>query len=415
MEESVKLPTTKKGTAYSYIALTSQDKLVRGTIKATSEAEAGRILSDSGLKLVSLEPLASKLSLEQLFPSFFGIKSKEVLSFSRQLATLLESGIPLLSSLELLHRQVTSRGFKKVLSDMSDDLRSGASLSDALAKHPKVFDDVYCKTVATAEQTGNLHNILRQLSEYQEKFNLARKKVTGALVYPTIVLGLGFIVAAILFTTALPSLIDMFEEMDTELPLPTKILIGFSNFVNGFKLYILVVIASLAALIVWLIKQPRGRLWLDRVILRTPVIGPPLHSSEMARLSRTASVLLNADLPLQEVMELLPQTTGNRAIRQSLVTVNQSLIRGEGIYQPMSRDEIFPPLLLQMVAVGEESNTLPSTLSVSADFYESDADDKIGYLVGFIQPVSTIVIALLVGFLALAVIMPMYSITGAFD
>lgn len=413
MAESFKLGIPKKGKTFRYSALTSRDNLVKGTIRAADEAEAGHRIANMRLRMVSLEIVESKLNLEELFPTFFGVKPQEVHSFSRQLATLIEAGIPLLDGLDMLRKQVDSRGFKRVIGKLADDLRSGISLSEALAKHPKLFNEIYCKTVAAAEQTGGLHNILRQLADYFEMSNRTKKKVTGALTYPTIVICLGFLVGIILLTTALPALMEMFVIMKVELPLPTRILIALSDFLTNYKLFLLIFVALLAGGIAWVVKQPGGRLWLDGVMLRLPVIGPPMLSSEIARLCRTISVLLSAGLPLQEVMELVPQTTGNKAIRRSLIKVNQSLIRGEGIYNPMSKDDIFPPLMLQMVAVGEASNTLPSTLSVAANFYESESNEKVDHLVGVITPASTIFIALFVGFLALAVIMPMYSITGA--
>ena len=415
MAKSLEVSLPKKGAVYRYVALTSQEKPVKGTINAANEAVAGQLLTERGLKLVSLELQASRLALEQLFPTLFGIKPQEVVSFSRQLATLLESGITLVSALELIQQQPGSRAFKRVLTTMVSDLRTGISFSEALAKHPQVFNEIYCRTIATAERAGGLETILRQIADYQEKQGVAMKKVTGALTYPAIILGLGLCVVALLISTALPPLVNMFTQLEVNLPLPTRILIAVTNFVSAYKLYLLGFVVLLVAAGIWFIKQPSGRLRFDRTLLRTPLIGPPMHSAEVARFSRTASVLLSAGLPLQEIIDMLPQTSGNRAMRRSLSQVHQDLIRGEGVSEPMSRDDIFPPLLTQMVRVGEESNTLDSTLGVAADFYESDAEERISSLVRFIQPASTVFIALTVGFIALSIIMPMYTITGAFD
>lgn len=415
MAESLKASPPAKLITYSYVALDTANKPVKGTIKATSEALAGRLITERGLRPVSVEPAPSRLALDQALPSLFGIKPREVNAFSRQLATLIEAGITITASLELMYQQSSSRAFKKVLSTIGDDLRSGLSFSQALTKHPTVFDEIYCRTIGLAEQTGRLEVIMRQIADFQEKQAEAMKKLKNALTYPAVVLSLGIVVAIILMTTALPALIDMFEQMKVDLPLPTRILIWVSNFINGNILYLAGGAGALALLAIYFVKQPTGRLRFDRFLLRAPVIGPPAHSAVIGRFSRTTSILLGAGLSLQEIMELVPSTIGNRAMRQSLSNVSQELVRGEGMSEPMAKDNLFPPLLTQMVMVGEESNTLDSSLSVAADFYETDSSERVGAMVRIITPAATVLIAALVGFMAVAVILPMYSITGAFE
>jgi type IV pilus assembly protein PilC len=206
----------------------------------------------------------------------------------------------------------------------------------------------------------------------------------------------------------------MFTAMSVDLPLPTKILISVSNFLSGNTLYLLIAVAVLAVVVLWLVKQPSGRRLLDRLRLSAPIIGTPTLMGELARLSRTMSVLISAGLNLQEVMAMIPQSSNNRVIRDALNQVNEGLLLGGGLSEPMSRIGIFPPLLVQMVAVGEESNTLDFTLGVVADFYEVTAEEKTSAMVGMIGPLATIVIALGVGFIAISVLMPMYTLTGAF-
>ncbi|MBA7715789.1 putative type II secretion system protein F [subsurface metagenome] len=198
------------------------------------------------------------------------------------------------------------------------------------------------------------------------------------------------------------------------MPLPTKVLIGLTNFLNANTLYILIVGVVLVALALWMVKQPTGRRLLDRLRLTIPIIGPPALMSELGRFARTLSVLVSSGLKLQEIMEIVPQATSNRVIRDALNQVHDRLILGEGLSEPMSNIDIFPPLLVQMVAVGEESNTLDYTMGVVADFFETTAEEKATAMVGMLGPLATVGIALLVGFIALAVILPMYTLTGAF-
>lgn len=405
----------KKLVSYRYEAATSQGKLVKGTIKATGEIEVERLLIGQGYRPVSVEVVPSMFSLEEALPTLFTVKPRDVIIFSRQLATLLRSGISLLPALEILRGQVTSsRTFKKVLESVVGDLRSGGSFTQSISKHPAAFSEIYCRTLTVGERTGNMEMVLNEMANYMEKQGAIAKKVGGALTYPIMVMGVGLAVCVLLVTVVMPQLMGMFIAMNVELPLPTKILIGITNLLTGYPLYFVIAGAVLVAVVLWLVKQPTGRRLLDRVRLSAPLIGTPTLMGELGRFSRTMSVLISAGLSLQEIMELAPQSSNNRVIRDALNQVNEGLILGEGLSGPMSRMDIFPPLLVQMVAVGEESNTLDFTMGVVADFYETTAEEKTSAMVAMVSPLSTAIVGLLVGFIAISVLMPMYTLTGAF-
>jgi len=406
----------RKLTAYRYEAVTGQGRLVKGTIKAVGEIEAERLLIEQGYRPMSVEVVPSMFSLEEALPTFFRVKPRDVIVFSRQLATLLRSGISLLPALEILQGQViSSRTFNKILRSIVSDLRAGGSFSQVLAKHPKAFSEIYARTMAVGEQAGNLEMVLNRMADYMEKQVALAKKIGGALAYPAIVLGVGLVVVVILVVVVMPQLMSMFTAMNVELPLPTRILMGITNIVTGYPLYFLIAGSVLAALALWLIKQPFGRRLLDRARLSAPIIGPPTILGELARFSRTMSVLIGAGLSLQEIMEVAPHSSNNRYIRSVLSVLSQRLILGEGLSEPMSRMAVFPPLMVQMVAVGEESNTLDFTMGVVADFYETAAEDRMTALVGMVGPASTIGIAVVVGLIAISVLMPMYTLIGAFE
>jgi type IV pilus assembly protein PilC len=389
---------------------------VRGTVKAVNEIAAERLIVGKGLNPLEVEVAPSMFSLEEAFPTFFKVKARDVIVFSRQLATLLRSGIPLLPALEIIQEQVGgSRAFNKILGSITHDLRSGGSFSQAISKHHRAFNEIYCRTIAVGEESGNLEAVLNRMADYLERETETAQKVRKALTYPALVIGVGIVVVAILVTVVMPQLLDIFTAMNVGLPLPTRMLIALTRFVNTNTLYILIAGAFLAAFILWLLKQPTGRRVLDRLRLTMPIIGPPILLGELGRFARTLSVLVSAGLKLQEIMEILPQSTTNRVFRDALNQVHERLVMGEGLSEPMSQIDIFPPLLVQMVAVGEESNTLDYTMGVVADFYETTAEEKTAAMVGMLGPLSTVGIALLVGFIALAVIMPMYTITGVFD
>ena len=415
MARTIEAPKKQKELTYRYVASTRQGEQVKGNIKAPTEIAAERLLIDKGYIPEHVELAPSMFSLEEALPSLFQVKTRDVVVFSRQLATLLRSGISLLPALEILQGQVgSSRGFTRILGSVLNEIRAGGSFSQAISKHPKAFNEIYCRTIAVGEETGNMEAVLHQMAAYLEKQSALAQRVKKALTYPMMVLGVGVVVIALLITVVMPKLLDMFLAMSVELPLPTRILISITEIFTTHTLYIAIAGAFLVALVLWLVKQPTGRRVLDRVRLSMPLIGPPALMSELGRFARSLSVLVGAGLKLQEIMELLPQSTTNRVFRDALDQVHERLFLGEGLADPMSRLAIFPPLMVQMVAVGEESNSLDFTMGVVADFYETAAEEKTAAMVGMIGPFSTIGIALLVGFIALSVIMPMYTLTGAF-
>ena len=415
MAGTVQAPKGTKDITYRYTASTRQGNLVKGTIKATSEIAAERLIIAKGYIPEHVEIAPSMFSLEEAFPTFFKLKPRDIIVFSRQLATLLRSGISLLPGLEILQGEVAgSRAFRGVLANIINDIRSGASFSQAVKKNPKAFSEIYCRTIAVGEETGNLDTTLKQMADFMEQHQAMSQKVKKALSYPLIVMGVGVVVVVILITVVMPQLLSMFTSMNVELPLPTRILIGITEIFQNYTLYIFIGGALLIAVFLWMTKQPAGKRVLDRLRLNMPIIGPPMLMSELGRFARTLSVMIGAGLKLQESMELLPQATTNILFRDSLNKVKERLLLGEGLSEPMSRISMFPPLLVQMVAVGEESNTLDFTMGVVADFYETSAEEKTAALVGMIGPVSTIGIALMVGFIAISILMPMYTLTGSF-
>ena len=408
-------PKKSKAASYRYEAATGQGKIVKGTIKATGEIEAERILIGRGYRPINVELVPSMFTLEEAFPSLFKVKPGDVILFSRQLATLLRSGISLLPGLEILQDQVSSsRSFKRVIGTIVNDLRSGGSFTQAIAKHPTAFNEIYVRTITVGEQTGNMELVLNQMADYIEKQGEATKKAKKALTYPMMVMGIGVGVTILLMTVVMPQMMGMFESMSVELPLPTRILIGMSNTLTSYPLVFLIALSVITAVILWFVKQPTGRRLLDRARLSAPLIGMPTLLGELARFARTMSVLVTAGMTLQEIMEIVPEASGNRYIRAALNQLNEALLLGEGLSAPMSRMTMFPPLLVQMVAVGEASNTLDFTMGVVADFYEVTAEEKTNAMIGMIGPISTIAIAILVGFIAVSILLPMYSLTGSF-
>lgn len=404
-----------KKVAFRYEAYNRQGKVVKGSIKAISEFNAEQQVVALGLTPLNVELTPSMFSLEEALPSLFKVAPRDVIVFSRQLATLLQSGISLLPALEILHGQVaSSRGFRRVLEKLIFDIRSGLSFSDAIRRHAKVFTDIYCRTMVVGEHSGSLDGVLHRMATHIERQGVITAKIKKALAYPVIVITVGILVVILLMTVVMPQLIGMFTAMKADLPAPTKIMIALTNFFTGYQMEIIIVLAVTVALGIWLYRLPAGRRFFDRARLLAPVIGPPALMGELARFARTVSVMVSTGMNLQEIMEMVPNTTSNTVMREALNQVNASLLLGEGMSAPMAHIELFPALLVQMVAVGEETNSMEFTMGVVADFYESTAEEKATAMVGLIGPASTIAIALLVGFIAVSIMLPMYTLTGSF-
>lgn len=397
------------GLAYRYIAFTPSGEQVKGSIDVPTEGLAEQTLWELGYRIVTLRPTWTAPRLDQLLPTVFGVKPQEIITFSRQLATLIESGVAVLPALELLQRQARRGGLGRVLGDLTQAIRQGSSFSDALREHTQVFPAIFSRMIAVGERTGNLEMVLRQVATHIEKEQAIIKRVRGALAYPAFVILMAIGVVGILITAALPPLISLFEEFDTELPLPTRILLAVSQFATAYKLHMLVALVAAVAMGALYIRQPSGRRQLDYVLLRAPLIGRITVFSNASRFSGTLAILLRAGLPLSEVMDLVMQSTGNRIVREALEGVREELLRGEGLSKPLANAKLFPAMLVQMVEVGEETGTLDSNLQTVADFYAREVDERVNTLTSMIQPTLTIAVGALVAFIAISLIMPMYG------
>ncbi|OGN91843.1 MAG: pilus assembly protein [Chloroflexi bacterium RBG_13_50_10] len=396
---------------YTYLGYTEERQIVKGKVSATDEQAATAMLTDIGYRVLSLKPITTFL------PNLGGflrakVKSSEMVTFSRQLALLLESGVGVIQALELLSSQTGDKTLNKVLTEVVNDLRGGKGLSTALAQHPHVFSTLYCKLISVGEQTGSLEAVLRSLADYSERQAATTAKIKQALMYPAIVFCLAIGVAAVMLTVLLPPLIDMFSKLGGTLPLPTRILLAGMGFLESYGVYLFVVIIALGIVGFLYSRTPNGRYLRDRLILRLPLIGRLSLVSELARSCRSMSLLFRAGLPLPEVMALTTKATGNRVVARALSEVEQDMLRGQGLAKPMSQRNIFLPLMVEMTKVGEETGNLDDSLIIVAENYEIEAERRTQTMLGMIEPAMTIAMGLGVGFLALSVFMPIYGALG---
>jgi len=399
---------------FQYTAYTSEKKLIKGKIAAPDEEKAVGQLNAVGYQVLSIKGLNSLANLRKTLDFSFTsqVKPQEIILFSRQLAILLESGIDIVTAIDLYRSQAVNKVFRKTLDEIIADLRGGTSFSGALAKFPKIFPTMYCRTIAAGEQSGNLDQVLRQIADYMERSELATKKVKSALTYPVIVLVVAIIVVAILVIFVMPTFTNLYSNLGAKLPTISKVMINIASGASKYGIYALIALVALIIGLVLYVRTPAGRMKWDGFLLRLPVIGPIVRLNELARCSRTISMLIKVGLPLPDIITMCIQSSGNKIMSQALTEVKQDMLAGEGLAQPMAKRKIFLPLMVQMVAVGEKTGNLSNTLSTVAVSYETDADDRTAAAVGLLQPALTIAMALVVGFIVVAMISTMYGIYG---
>jgi len=397
---------------FAYTAYTEDKRMVKGKVSATTEEAASELLSYGGYRVVSLKASRSLINKEKLLAQFSQIKPQEVVMFSRQLALLMESGTDIVTSLDLLQSQIDNQTLASIVGEVASDIRGGSPLSKAMSKHPRAFSHMYHQAIAAGEQGGNLEVVLRQMADYVERSVVTQKQIKGALTYPVIVVVVAVVVVLVLVTFVFPTFAGLYSQFGFDLPLPTRILIGVTNWANAYGLYLILgVLIAIAAIYIY-IRTPDGRYRWDKMMLRMPVIGRIVHLAELARACRTMSMLIRIGLPLPEILTMTIGASNNKVVVENLTGVHQELIRGEGLSRPMAKRELFLPLMTQMVRVGEETGSLENTLATVADNFEVLSADKTKAAVALIQPILTIFIGLVIGFLVLAMFSAMYSIYG---
>jgi type IV pilus assembly protein PilC len=338
----------------------------------------------------------------------------EMVMFSRQLALLLNSGTDIVTSLELLQAQSTNQSLKKVIAQVVSDIRGGSSLSAAMRKHPRAFSQLYYRAMSAGEQGGNLDVVLRQMADHIERGAQTEKKIKGALMYPIIVLVTAVLVVGLLVTFVLPNFTDLYRAMGSDLPLLPRMLIAVSDWAQQYGLYVVIGAIAVFGGIVAYIKTTDGKYRWNRFQLNAPVVGRINLLNQLARCCRTMSLLFRVGVPLPEILAVTIYSATNRVMAEALTGVQSELLRGEGLSRPMSKRKVFLPLMVQMSSVGEETGNLDKTLATVAESYETEAEDRTNTAINMIQPVMTIIIGLIVAFVAVALITAMYSIYDEF-
>jgi len=396
---------------YKYTAYTADRKIIQGTIDVTSESLAEGALYRAGAQQVlSLEEVVPGQSLQKLIPSLFGVRSRDLIDFSGELATLVESGISILTALQLLGGQSAKRSLKKTIAALVEEVQGGDPLSGAMDRHPGTFPETYRRVIKASEQTGNLEVGLRQAADHIEKQDIARQKIIRAMSYPAFVLLMAAGVSIMLITIALPPLVALFESLGAHLPWMTRLLITVTGFILDQRFVILTVIIVVIVAAVLLLRLPAVRLARDRALLHLPVLRAIIVGRAMQQFCQTSAMLVRAGLHLPMIMDIVIETSRNLVIRRAFSDVRDKLLQGEGLSRPMSEAGVFPPLLVEMVVIGEKTGALDNTLATLADYYEKKVDRNLDIIISLIEPALTVIVGAVVIFIALSMITPLYSI-----
>ncbi|MFC1966515.1 type II secretion system F family protein [Chloroflexota bacterium] len=397
---------------YQYVSYSESGELVKGKLSAPTEEEATEMLGYAGYRVVSLKPYVPFFDMGKLSMELFPVKPAEIVLLYRQLAMLIESGIDIGTSLDLLKEQATSRTLKRVLAEVASSIRSGNQLSSVLERHPKVFSSMYCRLLSVGEQSGDLEIVLRQVADYMEKETATTKETKSALMMPAITVSIAAVVIGLLVTFILPSFTSMYASLGVEMPPIAKIMIAVGeNAKSHGGYYLLAVLAIIGAVFIY-IKTSGGRYKWDKMLLKLPLVGRVRHISELARYCRSMSLLFRTGMPLNEVMSLIVQGSGNKVLTKALIGVQEEMVKGEGLSRPMSKNKLFLPMMVQMIKVGEETGGLDVTLQAVARSYETEAEDRIRSLIALIQPVMTIAIGGVVGLIAVTLMSAMTAMYG---
>ncbi len=340
------------------------------------------------------------------------VSDKDIVIFTRQLSTMIDAGLPLVQGLEILEKQQANSTFKKVLGEIRADVESGSTLSDGMRKHPKVFDDLFNNMIEAGETGGILDTILSRLAIFMEKTMALKKKIKGALTYPAICLAVSILILTVILVFVVPVFKSMFEGFGHSLPLPTQIVVNLSAFFKSNFIYLLIAFFFLSWVVKKIYSTEKGRLLIDKGILRSPVFGTLLRKVAVSKFTRTLSTMLSAGVPILEALQVVARTSGNKVIEQAVLRVGEGIAEGRPIAEPLEESGVFPNMVVQMINVGESVGALDSMLEKIADFYDEEVDQAVENLTAMIEPFMMVFLGGMIGGIVVAMYLPIFQIVN---
>ncbi len=384
----------------------------RGEIEAANEATVRQHLRRQQIQAIKIQTKSKDILKGFSLFRRRRIKEKDIVVFTRQFATMIDAGLPLVQCLEILSSQQDNPAFKEILLKVKGDVEAGSTFADALRKHPRVFNDLFCNLAAAGEAGGILDTILNRLASYIEKAMNLKKKVKGAMVYPGVVLAIALVVVSALLIFVIPVFQKMFADMGGTLPAFTQLVINFSEFVRRYFLVLAAILVAFGFVFRRYYRTEAGRALIDDYILRIPVLGDLIKKVAIAKFTRTLSTMLSSGVPIMEGLEIVARTSGNKTIEKAILKTKVSIGEGKTIAEPLGASGIFPPMVVQMISVGESTGALDSMLSKIADFFDDEVDAAVAALTSLLEPLLMVFLGVTIGALVVAMYLPIFQMAS---
>jgi type IV pilus assembly protein PilC len=390
---------------------TKTGEVKRGELEAADEGSVQQRLRAMALQNVKIKKKSMQLKIK--LPGIGGVQQKDIVIFTRQFATMIDAGLPLVQCLDILASQLDNPAFREVLTKVKIKVESGSTLADALKEHPKVFDTLYVQLVAAGEIGGILDTILNRLAQYIEKNEKLKSKVKGAMVYPVVVLVVAVGVTAVLLLKVTPVFEKMFKDFGGALPAPTQFVVDLSKFMQNNGLYMFfAIVGAVVAFRTWY-SNPKGKVQFDQIAIRSPVFGQLIRKVAVARFTRTLGTMISSGVPILDALEVVAKTAGNAVVERAIRYTKEKISEGKTITQPLGETKVFPPMVVQMIGVGEATGAMDQMLTKIADFYDDEVDAAVAALTSLIEPIMMVFLGGVVGGFLVAMYLPIFSIAGA--
>jgi type IV pilus assembly protein PilC len=399
---------------YTYRARDRSGKIVTATMEASTEREVAAALRDKGMFVAEIKPPARGLNMDIKMPAWLDAPGlRDVTIFSRQFATVIAAGLPVVQSLNILQRQADKQGMKDALNKIRQDVETGLPLSDAIAKFPRIFNKLYVYLARAGEVSGNLDGILERVATYMEKQQAIRGKVKSAMTYPAVVLVIALAVTFFLLTGIVPQFAGILDQLGGELPIITQVLVAISDFLRFQWWILLIVTVATVVGLGFYYRTDNGRHVIDRILLRLPVLGTLVQKSAIASFSQTFGLLLKSGVNIVEAIDITKGTAGNAIVEDILSETKEAVQRGEQVSVTLTKyPQVFPPLVTSMIAIGEETGAIDAMLEKIAEFYEREVDEAVEGLTAALEPMLIVFLGVVVGFIVAGMFLPMFAIIG---
>lgn len=394
---------------YQYTAKDKNGRTVIGNLEANSESEVAELLHKKELVVLSVEQ--AKPGALKALKKGKKVKLDDLVVFSRQLSTMIDAGIPLIHALGVLSEQVENKDLKEVITTVRRSIEEGMGFSDALAKHPHVFSELFINMARAGETSGTLDEVLDRLATYLEKTAALNRKIKSSLVYPAVVVTIALIITSILLLKVVPTFKGIFEVLGGRLPLPTQILIGVSDLFSRYFLFLLGALIIFGLIFKRYIDTPKGRYNFDLNKLKVPVLGQLFRKMAVAKFSRTFSTLARSGVTVLNALDIVSKTSGNTVVEEAVMNCSKAVRDGEPISKPLAKSGVFPPMVTSMISIGEQTGQLEKMLTKIADFYDEQVDAAASALTSLIEPLVIAFLGIVIGGIVIALFLPIFKIT----